>query len=105
MGANDTRYNFFLRFANAHWIPRIAIENPVPHSHARKILGNYTQIIRPYQFGHGSTKATCLWLKNLPELKPTKIVYHRWSEHVGEAWSERSKTKSGIANAMAEQWG
>lgn len=98
---------FVLQLANAD-IPRICIENPVSilSSHWRKP----DQIIQPWQFGHGETKATCLWLKNLPSLKPTKIVegreakVHRMppSEH---RWKERSRTYQGIADAMADQWG
>lgn len=55
-------------------IKRIAIENPIPHKYARKKIGKYTQIIQPWQFGHGETKAICLWLYNLPELQATNIV-------------------------------
>jgi hypothetical protein len=68
------------------------------------------QIIQPLQFGHGETMATCLWLKNLPLLKPTRIVegreqrVHRMPPSV-DRWKMRSKTFEGIAQAMAEQWG
>ena len=89
-------------------IERIAIENPIGiiSSHIRKP----DQIIQPWMFGHGETKATCLWLKNLPELHPTNIVEGReqriWkmppSPNRGR---ERSRTFQGIADAMAEQWG
>jgi len=92
-------------------IPRIAVENPIPHRYALEIIGRkYDQIIQPWQFGHGETKATCLWLKNLPPLHPTNIVAGR--EH--RIWKmppsprralERSRTYPGIARAMAEQWG
>ena len=89
-------------------IKRIAIENPVSilSSHWRKP----DQIIQPWQFGHGETKATCLWLKGLLPLRPTNIVegreqrVHRMPP--GEdRWRERSRTFPGIAEAMAEQWG
>mgnify|MGYP003344688295 FL=1 len=88
-------------------IPKIAIENPVSilSSHIRKP----DQIIQPWQFGHGETKATCLWLKNLPKLTPTNIVegrdnrIHRMSPRSDRA-KLRSQTYAGIAQAMAEQW-
>lgn len=89
-------------------IPRIAIENPIGilSAHIRKP----DQIIQPWQFGHGETKATCLWLKNLPPLVPTQIVDGRkprvHHEPPGpERWKNRSRTLPGIAAAMAEQWG
>jgi hypothetical protein len=92
-------------------IPRIAVENPIMHKHAKSIIGvNQTQVIQPWQFGHGETKATCLWLKGLPPLRPTDVVSGR--EHRihmmppgPDRWKERSKTFTGIAAAMAEQWG
>lgn len=108
--------SFFLELANAP-IPRIAIENPIG------IMGRHfrkpDQIIQPWQFGHGETKATCLWLKGLPLLQPT----HRKGDlfcadepteryprvHLmppgPNRWKERSRTYLGIANAMAQQWG
>jgi len=89
-------------------IPMVCIENPVSilSSKWRKP----DQIIQPWQFGHGETKATCLWLKNLPLLKPTNIVEGRTArihrEPPGpERWKNRSRTFKGIATAMAEQWG
>ena len=92
-------------------IPMIAIENPIPHKYALEIIGKkYNQIIQPWQFGHGETKATCFWLKNLPELKPTNIVegreqrLHKLPPSKDRA-KLRSKTFPGIAKAMAEQWG
>jgi len=92
-------------------IPRIAIENPIPHKYALEIIGNkYNQIIQPWQFGHGETKATCLWLKNMPKLIPTDIVsgreqrIHKMTPSKNR-WKERSKTYLGIAQAMALQWG
>ena len=95
-----------------HWPCKyIAIENPIPHGYALKIIGRkYDQIIQPYMFGHGETKATCLWLKNLPFLIPTDIVEGRygriWREPPSkDRWKNRSRTYTGIADAMASQWG
>jgi hypothetical protein len=92
-------------------IPRIAIENPIPHGHAMDLIKvPYTQVIQPWMFGHGETKATCLWLKGLPPLLPTKIVagrearIHRMSPG-SDRWKKRSETLPGIAEAMASQWG
>jgi hypothetical protein len=94
-------------------IPRIAVENPVMHRHAKALITNYAppaQSIQPWQFGHGEVKRTCLWLRNLPPLTPTLIVdgrvprVHRMSPGP-ERWKERSRTYPGIAAAMAEQWG
>ena len=89
-------------------IPRICLENPVSIISTR--IRKPDQIIQPWQFGHGETKATCLWLKNLPLLKPTKIVEGRegkvWKMPPGkDRWKKRSRTYQGIAAAMAEQWG
>lgn len=89
-------------------IPRIALENPVSIISSR--IRKPDQIIQPWQFGHGETKKTCLWLKNLPLLKPTKIVSGRSArvhrEPPGpDRWKNRSRTYTGIAEAMAEQWG
>ena len=91
-------------------VDRICIENPIPHGYARDLIGDYTQIIQPWQFGHGETKATCLWLKNLPKLEPTKIVDGRAARcHLTppgpDRWKIRSVTYQGIADAMAKQWG
>lgn len=89
-------------------IARIAIENPIGVLSTRSKLGKPTQIIQPWQFGHGETKATCLWLKGLPPLEPTNIVdgrqprVHR--EPPGPDRWNRSRTYTGIAAAMAEQW-
>lgn len=90
-------------------IPRIAIENPIGVLSTRSRLGKPTQIIQPWQFGHGETKATCLWLKNLPKLVPTDIVSGREARvHKmppgPNRWKERSRTYQGIGNAMAAQW-
>jgi len=90
---------------------KIAIENPIQHKYARKqILGSYTQIIQPWQFGHPEQKATCLWLYNLPKLQPTNIVSGReqriWKMTPSPDRAKlRSKTFPGIAKAMADQWG
>lgn len=98
----------FVRLLLAAPIKRIALENPISiiSSHIRKP----DQIIQPWQFGHGETKATCLWLQNLPKLQPTNIVEGReqriWKMPPGEnRWKERSRTFEGIAQAMANQWG
>lgn len=92
--------------ANAN-IPRIAIENPV--GIMSKIYRKPDQIIHPWQFGHGETKATCIWIKGLPILVPTKIVNGRetrihYMPPSPDRAKLRSKTYSGIAEAMADQW-
>lgn len=89
---------------------KVCIENPIPHKYAVEYIGKYSQIIQPWMFGHPESKATCLWLYNLPELKPTNIVEGReqrvWKMAPSEnRTKERSKTYPGIAKAMAEQWG
>lgn len=89
-------------------IPKICIENPV--SIISTHICKPTQIIQPWQFGHGETKATCLWLKGLPPLVPTNVVEGRENRihrmPPGESrWKERSRTYKGIAEAMARQWG
>lgn len=89
-------------------VPRIAIENPISIISSR--IKKPDQIIQPWMFGHGETKATCLWLKNLPPLRPTNIVEGReqriWLMPPGpDRWKERSRTFKGIAEAMAHQWG
>lgn len=101
---------FFKMHLNYDHIPLIAGENPIPHKYAIKKIGRkYDQIIQPYQFGHGETKATCLWLKGLPPLLPTNEVEGRMQKvHLmapgPERWKNRSRTYTGIAKAMAEQW-
>jgi hypothetical protein len=100
---------FFNRLLNAQ-INKIVVENPIQHKYARVHIRKYDQIIQPWQFGHPETKATCLWLKNLPLLIPTNIVEGRegrvWKESPGPyRWKNRSRTYQGIANAMAAQWG
>jgi len=89
-------------------IKHIALENPVSIISSK--IRKPDQIIQPWQFGHGETKKTCLWLKNLPPLKPTKIVEGReqriWKMPPSkDRWKLRSATYQGIADAMANQWG
>jgi hypothetical protein len=89
-------------------IPKIALENPVSIISSK--IRKPDQIIQPWQFGHGETKATCLWLKNLPKLTPTDIVEGREARihkmaPSPDRWKIRSATYPGIAQAMAEQWG
>ena len=89
-------------------IHRIAIENPV--GKISTAIRRPDQIIQPYEYGHGETKQTCLWLKNLPILCPTNIVSGRETRILNEApgpdrWKRRSRTYQGIADAMAQQWG
>lgn len=108
---------FFCKLLNAP-IPKICVENPV--SVASTKVRKPTQVIHPWQFGHGECKTTCLWLRNLPRLKPTKIVekekpfvypdgrkFPKWmlKTHGPERGRERSRTFEGIAEAMANQWG
>ena len=100
---------FFNALAEAP-VDRICIENPTPHKYARTLIGKYDQIVQPWQFGHGETKATCLWLKNLPKLEPTDIVEGREQRlHLLPPGPDRAKLRSktfqGIADAMADQWG
>lgn len=124
---NEERYQkglesamFFNCFLKAQ-CKRVAIENPIPASVFN--LPKYTQVIQPYEHGHPYSKKTCLWLKGLPELKPTKIIEnhvpfvssgsytkthdpkYKGASRKGGAAKSRSKTFSGIAKAMAEQWG
>jgi hypothetical protein len=89
-------------------IPKIALENPISIISTR--IRQPDQIIQPWQFGHGETKATCLWLKNLLPLQPTTIVDGRLARvhrlpPSATRWKERSRTYPGIAEAMAIQWG
>lgn len=98
----------FVRALMAAPIPRICIENPVSVISSR--IRKADQVIQPWQFGHGETKATCLWLQGLPALRPTQIVagrdarVHRMAPSPNR-WRERSRTFPGIAAAMASQWG
>jgi hypothetical protein len=103
----DQAATFFKTLLDATII-KICIENPIPHKYA--LLPPYTQLVQPWQFGHGETKATCLWLKDLPKLKPTRVVtgragrIHNMSPGPNRG-RERSITYRGIARAMANQWG
>ena len=109
VGRQQAGASFFMALVrrSAH-IPMVAIENPV--CVMSRLYRKPDQIIQPWQFGHGETKATCLWLKGLPPLKPTNIVegrenrIHRMPSSP-DRWKERSKTFEGIAAAMANQWG
>ena len=122
---NSTRWDdldlgaeFFRLLLNSG-IPKIAVENPIPHKYAVKRIGaKYDQLIQPWMFGHKETKATCLWLKGLPYLEPTtnlkeetKALPNKESQRIHRASPGpersklRSKTFSGIAQAMAQQWG
>ena len=111
--------DFFMKFYRSS-IPLVAVENPIPS----KVFAMppYTQTIQPYEFGHPYTKRTCLWLKNLPPLKPTNIVepaatwcpsgsysHKHGAQHRGMFTTDRAKNRAktfpGIAAAMAEQWG
>lgn len=106
----DNACDFFKLFVDVN-CPRVAIENPIPHKYAVERIGSkYTQCIQPWQFGHGETKAVCLWLKGLPPLVPTNIVAGREARvHKLGPSAERAKLRSvffpGIADAMAQQWG
>ena len=94
-------------------IPKICIENPVGIISTK--IRKPDQIIQPYEYGHEETKKTCLWLKNLPKLTPTKIMERRNRNLTPSGqnklapgltrWKERSRTYLGIAEAMANQWG
>lgn len=106
-GRQKTAIDFFMMFTKID-CAKTAIENPVGimSRHFRKP----DQIIQPWQFGHGETKKTCLWLKGLPPLVPTDVVAGRYPRIHRECPSAnrskiRSKTYSGIATAMADQWG
>ena len=98
----------FVRLLLEADIPKIALENPISIISSK--IRKPDQIIQPWQFGHGETKATCLWLKGLAKLVPTNIVEGR-EQRIHKMppsptrWKERSRTYQGIANAMAAQWG
>lgn len=123
-GRQQDGINFFMQMINAPF-KNIAVENPI--GIMSRLYRKPDQIIQPWQFGHAETKATCLWLKNLPILKPTNIVepdfmrkpdgsyyldakgkkysrIHFMSRNNPNRAKERSKTYPGIANAMAQQW-
>lgn len=100
-------------------IPMVAVENPVMHGHAKSIVGRGPdQSIQPWMFGHPEVKATCLWLRGLPPLVPTNDVREDmkgmaekdrqrvfYASPSPDRWKERSVTLTGIADAMATQWG
>lgn len=106
-GRQQQAIDFFMTMANAP-VPRIAVENPV--CIMSSVWRKPDQVVQPWQFGHGETKATCLWLKGLPLLTPTNVVdgrddrIHRLPP-TEDRWKLRSTTYQGIADAMAEQWG
>ena len=115
----DAAAEFFNLFLD-NKCKKIAIENPVPHKYAiERINGRkYTQTIQPYEFGHPESKRTCLWLKGLPKLKETNNVKDKFlklpkkqAQRIHyippskDRWKIRSTTFSGIAQAMADQWG
>jgi len=108
----ETGAALFSSFWNAP-IPRIAVENPVMHKHAKALIEGYAppaQSVQPWQYGHGEVKRTCLWLRGLPVLTPTDVVegrearVHRMPPGPNRG-KERSRFFSGIADAMADQWG
>jgi len=105
-GRQQSAVSFFMRLVKLD-IPMIAIENPV--CIMSRLYRKPDQIIQPYMFGHGETKATALWLKGLPKLTPTNIVdgrearIHRMPPSL-DRWKERSRTYQGIADAMSDQW-
>lgn len=106
-GRQQRSIDFFLRIA-ALPIPEMVIENPV--CIMSTVWRKPDQVIQPWMFGHGETKATCLWLKGLPKLQPTNIVDGREARihklpPSPDRWKIRSKTYQGIADAMAAQWG
>ena len=108
-GRQQSAASFFMALIRrSEHIPMTAIENPV--CVMSSLYRKPDQVIQPWQFGHGETKATCLWLKGLPNLTATNIVdgrenrIHRMPPSP-DRWKERSKTYQGIADAMANQWG
>ncbi len=108
-GRQQAAVAFFMRIVrNTAHIPKTAIENPV--CIMSSLYRKPDQIIQPWQYGHGETKATCLWIKGIPKLTPTNVVegrearVHRMPPSP-DRWKERSRTYQGIGNAMAEQWG
>ena len=119
-GRQQEGIDFFMALANSN-IPRYAVENPIGIMSTK--YRKPDQIINPWEYGHRVTKATCLWLKNLPKLTPTNIVDKGeiWTAKSGKQMSQwyydtsclppkerekaRNKTFQGIADAMAQQWG
>lgn len=109
---------FFRKLLRAN-IPMIAVENPIMHKYAKAIIDcDQSQVIQPWMFGHAESKGTCLWLKGLPLLKETNIVKEQflalpkkeaqrihYASPGKDRWKLRSTTFSGIAEAMASQWG
>ena len=116
-GSMDDGAAFFKKLLDAP-IDKIAVENPVPHKYAVSKIGRkYDQSIQPYQFGHAESKRTCFWLKNLSPLRETNNVKNEWKSRPKnegqrihylppgpERAKLRSKTYSGIAEAIANQW-
>jgi hypothetical protein len=106
-GSQERSIDFFMLFTNLD-CPKVCIENPI--GIMSRLYKKPDQIIQPWQFGHGETKATCLWLKNLPLLLPTKIVegrdakIHKMPPSTTRA-KDRSRTYAGISHEMANQWG
>ena len=108
-GRQQASVAFFMRIVRrSEHVPMVAIENPI--CIMSSLWRKPDQVIQPWQFGHGETKATCLWLKGLPLLTPTDVVdgrddrIHKMPPSA-DRWKLRSTTYQGIANAMAEQWG
>lgn len=114
----DEAASFFRALLEAP-VPRIAVENPIMHKHAKARIGNVpqTQVIQPWMFGHMEQKGTCLWLKNLPPLVETNNVKEamknlpikernriHYLPPSADRWKIRSTTYQGIADAMADQW-
>ena len=111
-------FNQFQDYAKREGV-KVCIENPIPHKYAVEYIGKYTQLIQPWMFGHGETKATCLWLYGLPKLtynlednlfgSKTAVEGREQRLHKlppsPDRAKLRSKTYSGIAEAMAVQWG
>jgi hypothetical protein len=115
-GRNEERWasmkngaDFFLKLWNAP-VKHICLENPIMLGHAKKLIGvEQSQVIHPYEHGHGEMKSTCLWLKNLPLIKPSNIVSGREQRvHLmapgPDRWKDRSRTYPGIAKALADQF-
>lgn len=119
---NDKRWTMMLRavdFFNLIWncgAKHVAVENPIMHGYASQRIGGHTQLIQPYEYGEPESKATCLWLRNLPPLQPTAILplppvgYWRNQTPSGQnklgssQHDDRARTYRGIARAMANQW-
>ena len=111
----DDGVAFFRLFLGTDAAPHVAIENLIPHRHALQRIGRrYDQIVRPWMFGDNETKAICLWLRNLPLLKPKVKIKPPTVEskiHYVSGWSKERRKKDrsrfflGVAKAMAEQWG